>query len=67
MRTQEALDPMEHGTDRRPTKDGSRAEGEGSGTEAADNVAPESQSARSPWDTDVVTSYVSPNLKKNKE
>lgn len=61
MRTQEA---PEH---RRPTMDGSRAEGEGSGTEAAGTATPESQWSGSPWSTDSVTSWVSPNLKKSKE
>ncbi|SKR18607.1 Uncharacterised protein [Mycobacteroides abscessus subsp. abscessus] len=48
-------DQLENGEDRRPTK------------EAAGNRSPEGQGAGSPWDTDSVTSWVSPNLKKNKE
>ncbi|SII09657.1 Uncharacterised protein [Mycobacteroides abscessus subsp. abscessus] len=67
MRTQEALDLLEGGERRRPTMDGSRAEGEGSGTEAAGNVTPETQSAGSPWPTSEVTSWVSPHHQKNKE
>ncbi|QSM95694.1 hypothetical protein I3U40_08100 [Mycobacteroides abscessus subsp. abscessus] len=34
---------------------------------AAGKVASEPQSAGNPWDTDSVTSWVSPNLKKNKK
>ncbi|SLI41249.1 Uncharacterised protein [Mycobacteroides abscessus subsp. massiliense] len=67
MRTQEALDLLEGGERRRPTMDGSRAEGEGSGTEAAGNVAPETQSAGSPWGTDQVVSWVSPNIKRGEK
>ncbi|MDO3167175.1 hypothetical protein P5V90_09435 [Mycobacteroides abscessus subsp. abscessus] len=53
--TQSSSDPLENGTDRRPTK------------EAAGTAAPDNQSTGSPWDTDAVTSWVSPNFKKNKE
>lgn len=52
MRTREALEGGEH---RRPTQ------------APEDKVAPESQSTGSPWDTDSVTSWVSPNIKKSKE
>ncbi|SIE96682.1 hypothetical protein [Mycobacteroides abscessus] len=55
MRTQEALDPLEGGERRRPTK------------EAAGNVTPETQRSGSPWGTDQVMSWVSPNIKKNKK
>lgn len=48
-------EPLEDGADRRPTK------------EAAGNVTPETQSAGSPWGTETVTSWVSPNIKKNKK
>ncbi|SIE27182.1 hypothetical protein [Mycobacteroides abscessus] len=55
MRAQEALDPLEGGTDRRRHR------------RTAGKVVSDSQGAGSPWDTDVVTSWVSPNLKKNKK
>lgn len=48
-------DQLENGEDRRPTK------------EAAGNGSPENQRAGSPWDTDMVTSWVSPHHQKNKE
>lgn len=50
--TQGNPDHLESGTDRRPPK------------AAADNVAPDNQS---PWSTDSVMSWVSPNIKKNKK
>lgn len=31
------------------------------------NVTPDNQRSGSPWDTDSVNSWVSPNIKKNKE
>ncbi|WP_207554512.1 hypothetical protein, partial [Mycobacteroides abscessus] len=48
-------DPMEHGADRRPTK------------EAAGTAAPDNQRSGSPWSTDSVMSWVSPHHQKNKE
>lgn len=51
----ELLAAVESGEDRRPTK------------EAAGTVTPEGEGAGSPWDTDQVVSWVSPNIKKNKE
>ncbi len=53
--TQDNPDPMQNGTDHRPTK------------EAADTVASEGQEAGSPWDTDSVVSWISPNLKRGKK
>lgn len=53
--TQSSPDPLDDGEHRRPPK------------AAAGNVTPESQGAGSPWDTDVVTSWVSPHHQKNKE
>lgn len=47
-------DPLDDGADRRPPA-------------AAGTAAPETQRAGSPWDTDVVTSWVSPHHQKNKE
>ncbi|MBN7564508.1 Uncharacterised protein [Mycobacteroides abscessus subsp. abscessus] len=46
-------DPMEHGEHRRPPA-------------AAGNVTPDNQNAGSPWSTDSVTSWVSPNIKRGK-
>ncbi|MBN7561427.1 hypothetical protein [Mycobacteroides abscessus] len=46
---------LENGPDRRPTK------------EAAGNRSPEDQQAGSPWPAAQVVSWVSPNIKKNKE
>ncbi|AMT69256.1 MULTISPECIES: hypothetical protein [Mycobacteroides] len=48
-------DPLVDGADRRPTK------------EAAGNGSSEGQRAGSPWEADVVTSWVSPNLKRGKK
>lgn len=45
-------DQLENGEDRRPPK------------EAAGTVTSEGQGAGSPWDTDTVTSYVSPHHQK---
>ncbi|MCV7306712.1 Uncharacterised protein [Mycobacteroides abscessus subsp. abscessus] len=47
-------DLLEHGEDRRPPA-------------AAGTAAPDNQSMGSPWDTDVVNSWVSPYHQKNKE
>ncbi|SHP92741.1 hypothetical protein [Mycobacteroides abscessus] len=55
MRTQEQLDPLEGGERRRPPK------------AAAGKVASETQRAGSPWSTETVMSWVSPNIKKNKK
>lgn len=54
MRAREQLDPLEGGTGRRPPA-------------AAGTAAPETQGTGSPWSTDQVTSWVSPNIKKNKK
>lgn len=48
-------DPLENGEDRRPR------------VAAAGNVTTEGQRAGSPWDTDMVTSWISPHHQKNKE
>lgn len=48
-------DQLEGGEDRRPP------------TAAAGTAAPDDQRTGSPWDTDVVTSWVSPHHQKNKE
>ncbi|WP_157897308.1 hypothetical protein [Mycobacteroides franklinii] len=48
-------DPLDDGTDRRPP------------LAAAGTAAPESQGAGSPWNTETVMSWVSPNIKKNKK
>lgn len=53
--TQGNPDHLDDGEHRRPTK------------EAAGNVTPDNQRSGSPWSTDSVTSWVSPNLKKNKK
>lgn len=53
--TQSSPEPLEDGADRRPP------------TAAAGNVTPETQSAGSPWSTETVMSWVSPNIKKSKE
>ncbi|MFV8308788.1 hypothetical protein [Mycobacteroides chelonae] len=46
-------DPLEGGADRRPPT-----------AAAAGNGSPESQRAGSPWETEMVTSYVSPHHQK---
>lgn len=48
-------DPLEDGEDRRPTK------------EAAGKRSSDDQRAGSPWETETVTSWVSPHHQKNKE
>lgn len=53
--TQDSPDPLDDGERRRPTK------------EAAGKVASDNQNAGSPWSTDSVTSWVSPNIKKREE
>ncbi|SLI77244.1 Uncharacterised protein [Mycobacteroides abscessus subsp. massiliense] len=52
--TQGNPDHLDDGEHRRPTK------------EAAGNGSPKTQSTGSPWSTDQVTSYVSPNIKRGR-
>lgn len=47
-------DPLDDGADRRPPA-------------AAGTAAPETQRAGSPWSTDQVVSWVSPNIKRGKK
>lgn len=55
MRAQEQLDPLEGGTDRRPP------------VAAAGNGSPDNQRSESPWSTETVMSWVSPNIKRGKK
>lgn len=65
--TQDSPDPLEGGEHRRPPAAATGTEPKARGASGAGIAAPETQSAGSPWNTDSVTSWVSPNLKKNKK